>query len=120
MAFLVIVVIAYAMYVNIFATKAVYPETYIPKPYEGNTSAKVVFTEYSDFQCPACGYAEPIIRTLRSEYKDRIAFRYVHFPLTSIHPNAFPSAEASECANDQGQFWQYHDKLFENQKDLGK
>jgi len=120
MAVLVIAVIAYAAYVNIFAAKTAYPETYIPKPYDGNATAKVVLTEYSDFQCPACGYAEPIIRTLRAEYRDSIAFRYVHFPLTNLHPNAFAAAEASECANDQGKFWEYHDKLFENQNSLGK
>ena len=121
LAVIVVIVIAYAAYVNIFAQqKSQYPQTYIPKPYEGNTTAKVVLTEYSDFQCPACGYAEPIVRALRSEYKDSVAFRYVHFPLTNIHPNALPAAEASECANDQGKFWEYHDKLFENQKSLGK
>jgi len=116
---LVLAVIGYGIYVNVLV-KGNYPEVYIPKPYEGNTTAKVVITEYSDFQCPACGYAEPIVRTLRAEYKDRVAFRYVHFPLTNLHPNAFAAAEASECANDQGQFWQYHDKLFENQNDLGR
>jgi len=118
MAILVLAVIGYAVYVNVFV-KETYPQVYIPKPYGGNTTAKVVFTEYSDFQCPACGYAEPIIRTLRAEYRDTIAFRYVHFPLTNIHENAFRAAEASECANDQGKFWEYHDKLFENQRDLG-
>jgi len=117
-AVLVIIVVAYAIYVNVFNAPK-YPSVYIPKPYTGNTTAKVVITEYSDFQCPACGYAESITRTLRSEYQDRVAFRYVNFPLTNLHPNAFQAAEAAECANDQGKFWEYHDKLFENQKNLG-
>jgi len=116
---LVLVVIAYAIYVNIFRAPT-YPQTYIPKPYTGNTTAKVVITEYADFVCPACGmYGEPVMRTLRAEYQDRVAFRFVHFPLVNIHPESFRAAEASECANDQGKFWQYHDKLFENQKNLG-
>ncbi len=118
LAILVLAVVGYAVYVNVFAP-ADYPETYLPKPREGNESAKVVITEYSDFECPACGYAEPTVRTLRSEYQDRVAFRFVHFPLTNIHPNALKAAEASECANDQGKFWQYHDKLYENQRNLG-
>jgi len=37
---------------------------------------------------------------------------YRDFPLTSIHRNAFPAAEAANCANEQGVFWEYHDKLF--------
>ena len=117
-AVLVLIVVAYAVYVNVFKAPS-YPSAYIPKPYDGNTSAKVVITEYSDFECPACGYAEPIVRTLRSEYQDTVAFRYVNFPLTSIHKDAFKAAEAAECANDQGKFWEYHDKLFENNKNLG-
>jgi len=115
---LVLIVVAYAAYVNIFNAPK-YPPVYIPKPFTGNTTAKVLITEYSDFQCPACGRAESIIRTLRSEYQDEVAFRFVHFPLVNMHPNAFPAAEASECANDQGKFWEYHDKLFENQNNLG-
>ncbi|MBW3023109.1 DsbA family protein [Candidatus Woesearchaeota archaeon] len=119
MVVLVLAVVAYAIYVNI-GVKNTYPDVYIPKPYAGNTTAKVVLTEYSDFECPACGYAEPIVRTLRAEFKDDVAFRFVHFPLTNIHPNALSAAEASECANDQGKFWEYHDKLYENQKNLGR
>jgi len=114
---LVLIVVVYAVYVNVLKTPK-YPTTYIPTPYTGNSSAKVVITEYSDFECPACGSAEPIVRTLRSEYQDKVAFRYVNFPLVNIHANAFKAAEAVECANDQGKFWEYHDKLFDNQKAL--
>ncbi|MEM4337088.1 MAG: thioredoxin domain-containing protein [Candidatus Woesearchaeota archaeon] len=113
-------VLFYSFYINILADNLEYEKAYVPKPYDGNASAKVVLTEYSDFECPACAYAEPIIRALRSEYKDKIAFRYINFPLTNIHPNAFSAAEASECANDQGKFWEYHDKLFENNRNLNK
>jgi len=116
-AVLVLIVTGYAVYVNVFAAPK-YPQAYIPKPYDGNSSANVVITQYSDFECPACGYAEPIFRMLRAEYRDSVSFRYVHFPLTSIHPNAFQAAEASECANDQGRFWEFHDRLYENQRKL--
>jgi len=46
----------------------------------------------------------------------KVNFVYRDFPIQSIHPNALPAALASECADDQGKFWDYHDKLFENQR----
>ena len=44
-------------------------------------------------------------------YGDRIRFVYRHYPLPN-HPHARPAAEAAQCANEQGQFWPYHDRLF--------
>ena len=44
-------------------------------------------------------------------YGDHIRFVYRNFPLEN-HPNARPAAEAAQCANEQGKFWAYHDRLF--------
>ena len=73
--------------------------------------------EFSDFQCPACGYAYPKIKNFLQQYPTKIKFVYKHFPLPD-HKFALKAAEASECAADQNKFWEYHDKLFENQKFL--
>lgn len=81
----------------------------------GNPSAPIVLVEYSDFQCPACASYEPIIAQVASEYPDQLAIVYRHFPLKSIHPNAEPSARASEAAALQDAFWPMHDLLFANQ-----
>src|SRR3990167_11001996 len=54
----------------------------------GNRDASVVVIEYGDFQCPACGAYHPILKQLKSEFGDRVAFVYRHFPLRSIHQNA--------------------------------
>ena len=98
--------------------KVTYPDITSPRPFEGKADAKVVVQEYSDFQCPACGAAYPLVKQLVAQYKDSVRFEYKHFPLTQIHVNAYNAALASECANDQGKFWAYHDKLFENQTSL--
>ena len=84
----------------------------------GNPNGKVVIIEYSDFECPFCGRHFPTINQILTEYGDDVKFIYRHFPLVSIHPNAQKSAEASECAAEQGKFWEYHDILFANQTAL--
>lgn len=83
----------------------------------GNPNASVVLLEYGDFQCPACGTYHPVLKQLKSEYADRVAFVYRHFPLNTIHKSADISARATEAAALQGKFWEMHDKLFENQKE---
>ncbi|MFH1447589.1 MAG: DsbA family protein [Candidatus Micrarchaeota archaeon] len=79
----------------------------------------LVIVEYSDFQCSFCSRAVPTVKQIIEEYGDKVRIYYKHFPLSQIHPNAQKAAEASECAADQGKFWEYHDKLFENQGSLG-
>lgn len=96
------------------------PSVQIPRTehFLGGANAKAVMVEYSDFQCPACGAAEPTVQEVINAYGNKIKFVYKHFPLTNIHTNAQKAAEASECAGAQGKFWEMHGKLFENQKAL--
>lgn len=81
----------------------------------GENSSSVVLIEYGDFQCPACGGAFPQLKTIKETYKDKIAFIFRNFPLTTIHPNALAAATAAEAAGLQGKFWEMHDALYENQ-----
>lgn len=80
---------------------------------EGPQNAKVTIVEFSDFECPFCIRAYPTVKQILSEYKNDVKFYYKQYPLTQIHPNAQKTAEASLCANDQGKFWKFHDKIFE-------
>jgi protein-disulfide isomerase len=80
-------------------------------PSRGPSSAPIELVEFSDFQCPFCLRADPTVRQVLATYGDRIKLVYRHFPLPN-HPNARPAAEAAACAEEQGKFWQYHDKLF--------
>lgn len=85
----------------------------------GPDKAKVTVVAYSDFQCPYCGrFFSDSIQPMLKDYKDKIKFVFRHFPLEQIHPQARPAAIASECAAEQGKFWQYHDQLFAKQETL--
>ncbi len=81
---------------------------------------KNLLIKYSDFECPACATYHNLITSL-SENKDnkdivdKVTFVYRHFPLDQIHKNARVAAYASEAASNQGKFYEFHDKLFDNQ-----
>lgn len=83
----------------------------------GNKDAKVTMIEFSDFECPFCKrYFDETFPQIVKDYVDtgKIKIYFRHFPL-DFHQAAMPSALASECANEQGKFWQYHDKIFSDQ-----
>src|SRR5262245_12314141 len=84
----------------------------------GPATAPIEIIEFSDFQCPFCLRANPTVTQVLKTYGDRVHFVYRHFPLGN-HPNARPAAEASQCAAEQGKFWEYHDALFANPSKLG-
>jgi protein-disulfide isomerase len=84
------------------------------EPTIGNKSAKVTVVEFADFQCPYCkNFFSQSFSTLKTKYIDTGKIKYVfrHFPLP-FHQNAEIAAEAGECANQQGKFWQYNDVLY--------
>jgi len=91
-------------------------------PVKGDANAPVTMIEFGDFECPFCEkFYSQILPRLEEEYiiagKLRLIFR--DFPLNS-HQQARPAAEAAECAKEQGKFWEFHDKIFENQQSLSE
>lgn len=85
----------------------------------GNASAKLLIEEFSDPECPACGVVSPAMEKLVRDNPDLARLEYYHFPL-SYHQHAFIAAEASECAGDQGKFFEYLGTIFENQSSLSE
>lgn len=83
----------------------------------GNPDSKVVFIEYGDFQCPSCGGAFAQVKSATEAYKDKVAFIFRNFPLTTLHPNARAAAAAAEAAGLQGKYWDMHNMLYEGQAD---
>lgn len=84
----------------------------------GDSAAKTTLLEYGDFECPFCGEAYPIIKSILRKGGKNVRFVFRNFPLRRIHPNAEPAAEAAEAAAAQGKFWEMHDLLFEHQDAL--
>jgi protein-disulfide isomerase len=88
----------------------------------GPADAKYIIREFSDFQCPFCArFVSGAFLQIKEQLLSRgdVRFEFHHFPLITIHPNAFPAAEAAECitaANTPEAFWAYHDALFERQQ----
>ncbi len=90
-------------------------------PVWGPADAKVTIVEFSDFQCPYCErFFTSTYPLIKEKYGNKVKFVFRHFPIAQIHPFATQAALASECANEQGKFWEYHDALFSNQQDLSK
>lgn len=82
---------------------------------EGESEAPVVMTEYSDYQCPACGYFHPIVKKLKEEFGEQLHINYKFFPLNS-HQYAALSARAAQAARNQDKFLEMHNMLFEGQQ----
>jgi protein-disulfide isomerase len=81
-------------------------------------AAAVTLVEYGDFECPHCGAAHLVLDELLARFAADVRLVFRHFPLTQVHPHAQRAAEAAEAAGAQGQFWEMHDVLFENQDAL--
>lgn len=81
----------------------------------GNAAAPVKIDMYSDFQCPICRRAELAIRELAEKYIDTGKVQVIYHNFAFIGPESEWAAQAAECANDQGKFWEYATKLFDNQ-----
>ncbi len=84
-------------------------------PLLGPKNAPVVLVEFADYQCPYCQKVNPDLEKLQKEFGDKLAIAFKDFPLPA-HPFAEKAAEAARCAGEQGKFWEFHNKLFEDKK----
>jgi protein-disulfide isomerase len=86
---------------------------------KGAKTAQITIVEFSDFECPYCGAARPVLADFIKRHSDRVRLCYATYPIP-VHPNGMTSAQAALYARDQGKFWELHDLLFENQFELSK
>jgi protein-disulfide isomerase len=86
-------------------------------PVKGNENAVVTIVEWSDFQCPFCSRVSPTLDQIEKEYGDKVRVAFKHNPLPN-HDKAPAAHAASEAAHRQGKFWEMHDMIFANQRDI--
>jgi protein-disulfide isomerase len=84
----------------------------------GPKDAPVTVVMFSDFQCPFCMQAVGIVDEVLKAYPKDVKFVMKQFPLRQIHPNADPAARAAVAAGKQGKFWEMHDELYKNGRNL--
>ena len=90
-------------------------------PFKGEANAKLTIVEVSDYQCPFCGrYVRETYPQIDTEYvkTGKVRSVFLNLPLEAIHKSAFGAAKAALCAGEQGKYWEMHDRLFANQKEL--
>jgi len=89
-------------------------------PTSGPEDAPITIIEFSDFECPFCrSHFLEVLPRLKAAYPNQILYVFKDYPLSNIHPNAIPAAEAAHCAREQGAFWEFHDLLFGMRLELG-
>jgi protein-disulfide isomerase len=87
------------------------------RPSKGPSNAPITIVVFADFECPYCSRLKPVLDRLLTDFSSSVRVVHRHFPLEN-HVNAIKAAEAAECASQQNQFWQMHDLLFANQRQL--
>ena len=88
-------------------------------PSRGPADAPVTLVEFSDFQCPFCGRVSGTLDQIEKSYAGRVRIVFKHLPL-SMHAQAPAAHAAAEAAHAQGHFWEMHDRIFANQRELNE
>jgi protein-disulfide isomerase len=81
-------------------------------PSKGSETAQVTIVKFEDFQCPYCKEVQANYQEVLKRYDGKVRLVHKDLPLDQIHPQARQAAEAARCADDEGRFWEYHDKLY--------
>lgn len=121
LALSLIVLVIFAVSVFSFGRKTkIYDSPQISRqsPALGDKKAKILIIEFGDFECPFCAELNTSFKKLKEEYQENIRIIWKDFPLYSIHTQALTAAEVARCAQKQGKFWEMHDQIFANQKNL--
>ncbi len=85
----------------------------------GKKDAPVTLMEFGEYESEECAKANEIVKQLLEEYEGKIRFNFRHFPLTMIHQRSLKASESAVAAGQEGKFWEMHNVLFSNRRNLG-
>jgi protein-disulfide isomerase len=85
----------------------------------GNEDAPVTLMEFGEYESEACAKANEVVKQLLEEYDGKLRFNFRHFPQTRIHQRSLKASEAAVAAVQEGKFWEMHNVLFRNRRQLG-
>lgn len=94
----------------------------IIKPTEmwvGNEKAPVTLMEWGEYESEECAKANEVVKQVLEKYGDKVRFQFRHFPLTKIHQRSLKASESAVAAGQTGKFWEMHNILFSNRRNLG-
>ena len=85
----------------------------------GPKDAPVTLMEFGEYESEECAKANEIVKQLLEDYEGKIRFQFRHFPLTLIHQRSLKASESAVAAGQEGKFWEMHNVLFQNRRNLG-
>lgn len=85
----------------------------------GNPNAPVTLMEFGEYESEDCAKANEVVKKLLDEFDGKIRFQFRHFPMTRIHQRSMKAGEAAVAASQVGKFWEMHNILFDNRRQLG-
>jgi predicted DsbA family dithiol-disulfide isomerase len=85
----------------------------------GNPKAEVTLEEFGEYESEDCAKANDIVKQLLQDYEGKIRFNFRHFPMTRIHQRSLKAGEAAVATAQEGKFWEMHNILFANRRNLG-
>lgn len=85
----------------------------------GDPKAPVTLEEFGEYESEACAKANEVVKKLLQDYDGKIRFNFRHFPMTKIHQRSLKAGEAAVASAQEGKFWEMHNILFANRKNLG-
>ncbi|MCY7309835.1 MAG: DsbA family protein [Chitinophagaceae bacterium] len=85
----------------------------------GNIDAPVTLIEFGEYESEECAKVNEVVKQLLEEYEGKIRFQFRHFPLTLIHQRSLKASESAVAAGQEGKFWEMHNVLFANRRNLG-
>ena len=85
----------------------------------GKKDAPITLMEFGEYENEDCAKANEIVKQLLEEYEGKIRFQFRHFPLTMIHQRSLKASESAVAAGQEGKFWEMHNVLFSNRRNLG-